>query len=69
MTDEFMLIHRQYEEKFNKEFTIIGLSDEFLNDLMFIMKQAIINNKPITEEEELEFFGLDTDKNNNPLIV
>lgn len=69
MTDEFMLIHKQYEEKFNKEFTTISLSDEFLNNLMFIMKQAIINNKAITEEEEAAFFGLDTDKNNNPLII
>ena len=69
MTEEFMLIHKQYEEKFNKEFTTIGLNDELLNDLVFIMKQAIINNKPITEEEELIFFGLDSDKNNNPLII
>ena len=67
MTDDFMLICSQYEEKFNNEFTTIGLSDESLNDLIFIMKQAIINNKAITEEEELSFFGSETDENNNLL--
>lgn len=69
MTDDFMLICSQYEEKFNKGFTTIGLSDESLNDLIFIMKQAIINNKAITKEEEVSFFGSETDENNNPLAL
>jgi hypothetical protein len=69
MTEEFIIIQNQYEEKFNKEFTIIGLSDELLNSLISMMKQAIKNNKPITQEEEVAFFGLETDKDNNPLII